>query len=405
MGRPRRGTSKTKVYPVRLDEDEQAIVDGLRQGQESSSTTIRRALVRSRVRELALEIALRHEPLHETEPLVTKEEMGRLVRKDQAGVEQFLFPAVDRLLVHHGMPYPPARETLDEAIKGLQSGKKRAGVGYLKSMFPSFWEAGEHGGAEGAFADEKKRHRVLAYRMGLNDSEEFFDINWKNIRRGFVVGRHTVSFFKPADAYAIYKKWLPDPTKRTGALTPRVWDPSAGFGARLLGFHAAFPQGIYDANDPARRTRADVEELMYRLGCEAHIIPAGSEVPRGKSWASMLRDGLYDLVFTSPPYFAKERYYDEAGQCWRDYPDLETWTLKYVRPTIEHAAKWTKPGAYVIFNVSEDLEALFSAEMKRAGLVHAATDTLTLQSDHFRRASGKTDAREEPVLVYRKPSS
>lgn len=392
MGRPKRGTSRTKVYPVRLDEDEQRVVDSLRKGAEPSSAVIRRALVRSRVRDLALDVSLRDDPVHETEPLITKEEMGRLVRKDREGVESLLLPAVDKLLVHHGFPYPPAEETLAEAIEGLRAGKQRAGVSYLKAMFPSFWRAGE-GGAEAAFKDGKKRLRVLRYCMGLNDSDEFFDINWKNIRRDFVAGRHTVSFFKPATAYTIYKKWLGDNP------SPRVWDPSAEFGARLLGFHAAYPGGIYDANEPSTRTHFDLGELAYRLGCEACIVRGGSEQDQFDP------AGLYDLVFTSPPYFTKERYYDEAGQCWRDYPDLETWTLNYVRPTIERAAKWVKPGAHVIFNVSEDLAPLFSSEMRLAGLDHVTTDSLILQSDHFRRSAGKTNVRKEPVLVYKKPSS
>ena len=131
---------------------------------------------------------------------------------------------------------------------------------------------------------------VLAYRLGLNDSKpyeyqvngkkivsnETFDITPKQIRRGCVVQRRAVSWFQPALAAKIWSGVLQSRSR------PTVWDPSSGFGARMLGFAAMFPDGTYIGCEPATMTHADnsalAEELMKHLSdFAATVTKSGSE--------------------------------------------------------------------------------------------------------------------------------
>ncbi len=196
-------------------------------------------------------------------------------------------------------------------------------------------------------------------------------------------------------AGASWARWLPE------GLPPVVWDPSAGFGARMLGFLSLFPEGTYIANEPARQTFAEATTLARLLcGEDAErrvvLIPRGSEIEGPAQPVSM--------VFTSPPYFDKERYFDEPGQCWRDYPSEAEWKKRYLYPTVHRAADALRPGGHLVLNVDELRRDAVLAAAKEAGLTFMDEQVLQSAPDHFLRAQGKQGATE-PILVFRKDTS
>jgi hypothetical protein len=376
-----------------------------------------------------LTLANRPSRLEETEPLLTREDVIRATQED--GVEtvaHVLLPAVKTFfkayVQAHGWFYPDSDVTLEEVVFALRtvpeaddriSGRSSVGCDYLKNTFRSFWDV--DGGPVNGF--EKGLDSVVKYRLGLNNSKDYtykladgstatgretFDINIKNIRRGYVVQRMSASFFKPAAATAIYKRWI------RGTDTPTVWDPSCGFGARLLGFAAAFPKGEYLGNEPATKIHADAEKLGVDL-CSAgllasvHILAHGSEVERLREPQDPGegRD-VFDLVFTSPPYFNLEKYYDEPGQCWKDFPTLPKWADGYLLPTLRSAHWGLKPGAHLVLNVDDARKETVEYIAKRAGFGEPVFEhRLALGSDHFMRKKGNADNdRGEPVLVFQK---
>lgn len=337
----------------------------------------------------------------------------------EAAIRDRLLPAATAFLQAHaaqwGWFYPTTNETLTSVLRDLRqvpdlhstedevSGMGRIGTTFLKSCFPSFWQV--RGGPVDAFADPIALRRVVAYRLGLNNSAqrsyrlpdgtsiagtETMNFTLADIRTGFIVQRHGVSFFKPEAAYQIYRRWLSVPT-------PTVWDPSCGFGARLLAFAAAFPGGRYYGNEPATKIRADVQTLADALRPEVHsfIDDTGSE------HTTLPQDSL-DLVFTSPPYFDREKYYDEPGQCWRDYPTQRAWIARYVKPTLATALHALKPGAYAVFNVDAERSSVLRDAAKDVGFHFAAEHRLMLRADHFSRKKGSDNDRSEPILVFQK---
>lgn len=327
--------------------------------------------------------------------------------------------------LYWGWFYPTTDETLREAIRSVSdrtdvsmtareiSSTTHAGSAFLRERFKSYWDV--DGGPSKAFLDDKKLNSVLKYRLGLNNSKpyeyllddgskitcrETFDINTKNVRRGFVVQRNAVSFFKPAAAYHLMSRYL------VGVQSPVVWDPSGGFGGRLLGFAALAKSvsGTYLACEPATATFRDLLLLSADISLEfpkirVSLTKAGSET----DLSDFLDDSSVDLVITSPPYYDREKYFDEPGQCWLDFPSKSLWRTGYLMPTMQNAFRCLKSGGHTVFNVDDACrdDVVWAAES--VGLILKDELKLTLGRDHFSRKANHTESKTEPILVFVKP--
>ena len=362
-------------------------------------------------------------------PIITREQLIRINEPQFGGrgrqwTQDTLLPLVLELFHEHanfhGWFYPHAvdiEESLNEIIRSVTldrlscdhdiSSKNGAGTGWLKSRFKSYWHV--DGGPVESFWDTRRFSKVLQYRLGLNNSKpydytlsdgtkischETFDINVKNVRFGLIVQRNAVSFFKPHAAAVIWRRALGD------VKDPVVWDPSGGFGARMLGFAAMYPHGYYSCTEPANMTHADLtaagKELISVLPqLRIDVIKCGSEqyVPTADS---------VDCVFTSPPYFSKEKYFDEPGQCWRDHSNAKAWYDNYLIPTCKNAFHALKPGASMIINIDEENKQLIIDAALTCGFALRETWRLGIGSDHFRRKRGISSEKFEPILVFAK---
>jgi len=378
-----------------------------------------------RLDNLLVEVSEGARKLGDDESVLTREELILVTREaGAAAIETEILPRVMLLAQAHvrvwGWFYPSDERGLAEALRVTRtaggadatlSSRSHAGTSFLHDRFRSFWDVAE--GPAAAFEKPALLRNVLRYRLGLNNSKDYtyklstgeivrtretFDINFKNIRRGFVVQRQTASFFKPSVACSLYRKWIADTN------SPVVWDPSCGFGARLLGFASAFPRGVYLGNEPATKTHRDVAALAEELClvgelAGASILRAGSEVE------TTFEAETLDLVFTSPPYFDLERYYDEPGQCWRDYPAEPAWYEHYLLPTVAAGFIGLKAGRRMVLNVDARRKLLVTRAAEEVGFVLEQEAMLVLGADHFTRKREGGVARGEPVLVFRKPSS
>ena len=297
-------------------------------------------------------------------------------------------------------------DTTSEWISSLT----RDGNDYLKSIFSSYWNV-DKGPAKLWFNDHKFG-KVLDYRLGLNNSKDYsytlddgsrwagretFDISPHTLIRGFVVQRATVSWFKPSVAYHIYKRFCNE------IENPVVWDPSMGFGARLTGFVAACPSGKYIGTDPASETFLDLKVLEQEI-INSKVFDGGMELHKNGSEMIQLNENIGDLVFTSPPYFDLERYYDEPGQCWRDHNTLELWIENYLIPTFENAYKFLKQDGHLVINVSKKYGDIIAAAAKKVGFRHIETFKLKTGRDHFNKKAGHHKTNFEPIFVFKKRS-
>lgn len=366
---------------------------------------------------------IQHEQWKEGEILVSKDELKVLKSAEEQDLRHNIVPLLVEIVTLNDMRWGFVRPidncSIDETLKKIAdavklsseqheySSLRRVGLSTIRARFMSYWHAA-HGPAT-LCQNEKVLTEIIKYRIGINkseDSKEMWDFMPETLRRGFISSRKVVSIFKPVTAAQIYAEHL-DMSVFSGAgaekRKPVVWDPSAGFGSRMLGFASVCPGGIYIANEPAAMTRADLLSLSKELPIQVKIMAEGSEVV-GPSEP-------VDLVFTSPPYFDKEKYFDEPGQCWRDYKSAQEWTESYVWPTIRKAAGALRPGGKLIINIDHENKDIFMSIAHRAGLQFLNQYNLIIGKDHFAKANAATSvddsaqSRSEPILVFQKTSN
>jgi DNA methylase len=181
--------------------------------------------------------------------------------------------------------------------------------------------------------------------------------------------------FRPLTAKLVYERLL----KKLGVTKAVIWDPSAGWGGRIIGamsirdgykVHYIGTDPNTDHNTENNRTKYhEVADFYNRLRAglmpghaklrflcqEPHtyeIYQCGSEEMSTKEPFQQYK-GKIDIVFTSPPYFAKELYSEDAGQSAKKFSDYESWRDGFLKPTLETAVEWLRPGGIIAWNIAD----------------------------------------------------
>jgi hypothetical protein len=177
--------------------------------------------------------------------------------------------------------------------------------------------------------------------------------------------------FPPLTARALYEHYLPKGQDRV-----TVWDPSAGWGGRILGAMSSDIRSAsgsssrlhYLGTDPNPDFYADGTSMYASVANfynalkesdnmfdESHtfkVFPCGSEMVRAVP-AFQAYKGKLDLVFTSPPYFAKEAYCDDPRQSFKRFPTYAGWRDGFLEKTLATAYEWLAPGRKLLWNIAD----------------------------------------------------
>lgn len=199
----------------------------------------------------------------------------------------------------------------DENKKEFRNTVNNVGINYLKYHFNSYWDSSYKNrlSPTQAWVNPTCMSNVIAYRIGLNNSNEVFNFSLYDLMRGLSAKRFNISFFKPLLAGMIYKKFLGE-TK-----SPVVFDPCAGFGGRLLGFKSVYPHGIYIGVESNRETFKELKTLADNFD---DVILIDSKIED-------VTIPTYDFAFTSIPYFDLEVYSDTVS-----YVSFDDWKDKFI---------------------------------------------------------------------------
>ena len=63
--------------------------------------------------------------------------------------------------------------------------------------------------------------------------------------------------------------------------------------------------------------------------------------------------GKLDFVFTSPPYFDRERYSDDDTQSFKKFNSYESWRDGFLKPTLTTAFEYLKNDRYICWNIAD----------------------------------------------------
>jgi hypothetical protein len=146
-----------------------------------------------------------------------------------------------------------------------------------------------------------------------------------------------------------------------------IYDPSMGFGGRLLGALSLRDRAVhYIGTDPNTEnwikelgiSRYEYMERVFkshvRYGKQfrgTYICSGSEDVASNEEFIKY--KGKVDFIFTSPPYFSAEIYSDEPTQSSIKYKEYGSWRDNFLRPTLKTCAEWLKHDRLLAFNIAD----------------------------------------------------
>jgi len=211
---------------------------------------------------------------------------------------------------------------------------------------------------------EGESYVIRVYEKG----QKLFPIGLKAFRISFC--QYAVNF-PPLIAKYVFEKYTEEWKHEKKIF---VWDPSAGWGGRLLGAMSVDMDRhiVYLANDPNTdhnttpgRTKyhelydfyrdnvnRDTGNLWPKKHTEFGFWQMGSEEMQFDPGFQLFR-GKLSLVFTSPPYFSKEAYSEDEGQSYKKFGEYAAWRDGFLKETLKTAVEWLRPGGYLAWNIAD----------------------------------------------------
>lgn len=201
----------------------------------------------------------------------------------------------------------------------------------------------------------------------------------------------------------------------------RLLDPCAGWGGRFLGFWFAPSFRTYIGIDPNELLYTPYKDMHSWLLSHAMSFRSGGAQPifrlyqacaEEQVWMDLLFSEsssndrrVFDVIFTSPPYFNTEVYSAVATQSCSRNEDYGEWKEHFLIPMLRNATSCLKPDGVVILNVSNaatcpTLVADTIAAMD--GLQYSLHEVAVL---NVPRRPNTAKPRGEPVLYFRKTAS
>ena len=172
------------------------------------------------------------------------------------------------------------------------------------------------------------------------------------IRTAAANRKYVAAQFRPSAAKAVYDLY-------GGG---RVLDLSAGWGDRLSAALACDKVTHYTGIDPNFRLHdgyaAQVEAYNRNLDGDlfdwfSTFTPKTCNLICSPAEDLTQLDGPFDIAFTSPPYFDKERYTKDQTQSWVRYRRLDSWLQGFLFKTLAFAWDNLKVGGHLCVNIAD----------------------------------------------------
>jgi hypothetical protein len=210
-------------------------------------------------------------------------------------------------------------------------------------------------------------NRSMKYNIRLfKRGQKVFPMGLKSFRVSFC--QYAVNF-PPLTARYLYERFT-DHIRDQDQIN--IWDPSSGWAGRIVGamsvddkrnIHYIGTDPNTDHNTHSGRTKyhevADFFNEQVResgsLFPKSHtyeIFQCGSEMAQFQPGFQKY-EGKLDLVFTSPPYFAKEVYSDDPEQSCHKFSQYADWVDGFLRPTLETAVRYLRKDRYLLWNIAD----------------------------------------------------
>jgi len=176
--------------------------------------------------------------------------------------------------------------------------------------------------------------------------------------------------FPPLTAKLLYEKFTDHIENQDQRF--HIYDPSSGWGGRILGAMSSRKKIHYVGTDPNPDNFGRYEAVanFYNENCVddfSETFTQFFEVQKQSNTYDVFREGSelisnnpnfqkykgkLDLVFTSPPYFNREQYSQDENQSFKAYSEYEDWVDNFLRPTLTTAYEYLKDDRYILWNIA-----------------------------------------------------
>lgn len=168
------------------------------------------------------------------------------------------------------------------------------------------------------------------------------EINPQVFKNIISLRKYIAAQFRPSAAKYIYDYFKAE----------TVLDLSMGWGDRILGAHTSKYVKKYVGFDPnidLYKGYVDQITLYQKIGkpMKMSLHPWCAENP------DIVLNDKFDLIFTSPPYFDKEKYNKSDVQSYKKYKKFDSWMENFLFKTIELRGKTLKSGGHLVINISD----------------------------------------------------
>src|SRR5262249_4194947 len=116
------------------------------------------------------------------------------------------------------------------------------------------------------------------------------------------------------------------------------------------------------------------------------------------------KTGSFDLIFSSPPYFNREKYGEEPDQSFIRYPTLDRWLNEFLGVVLSESARILRRGGRLVLNIGTQPQCLqgFVMEKLKRALCLQEIIKLQLAKLPYKKDGLKDAYKVEPILVFRK---
>jgi hypothetical protein len=131
-----------------------------------------------------------------------------------------------------------------------------------------------------------------------------------------------------------------------------VLDPCIGWGGRMLGTLAAFPDSNYVGFEPDENTFSALTNILNddAIPEESRKRATIYKEPAEVGLSKLKSNELFDMILTSPPYFNLELY-TSGEQSIQTFKTWEDWVSKWLKPVILQCLSHLKAGGVSCWSV------------------------------------------------------
>jgi len=289
------------------------------------------------------------------------------------------------------------RVTTNQIVNNTLGLGNNTGQTINRFLFPNMMDAEVHGVKNNSLRDrfynDVKLKRAIKicfeYREGNNLASP------SALRRALdLVSGGNIQNFKALNARSIVENL-------NSTLWGSVYDPSAGYGGRMLGITTSKMMYDYIGCEPNTTT---YKHLLYLSALIEEAIDRESTVVNSVSEDLVLEKNSTELAFTSPPYFNLEKYSTEETQCMNRYKTLDQWFEGYVEPTIRNIKQSLTSNGILAINIADyklgkeefKIEDRWKTLTQSLGFKHTKTIKMLLNS----RPGVGNEGRQKYESVY-----